>query len=145
MIQTGRHHEIFKLADGRELTRKCSALLMGIICRKSLVAEFMGRDIAAECGWKEESGSKLRQSQGSGFWVTARDRRLFQGGWTFRGKLLGAGKTTPSISCSTRWPRGTRWRLILPSPERSARLQVPFSVSVDDQRLLEILTPALLS
>lgn len=56
MIQTGRHHEIFKLADGRELTRKCSALLMGIICRKSLVAEFMGRDIAAECGWKEESG-----------------------------------------------------------------------------------------
>lgn len=43
------------------------------------MAEFMGRDIAAECGWKEESGSELRQSQGSGFWVTAGDRRLFQG------------------------------------------------------------------
>lgn len=79
MIQTGRHHEIFTLADGRELTRKCSALLMGIICRKSLVAEFMGRDVEPSVDGRMDLVSELRQSQGSGFWVTARDRRLFQG------------------------------------------------------------------
>lgn len=109
------------------------------------MAEFMGRDIAAECGWKEESGSELRQSQGSGFWVTAGDRRLFQGAG-LSGVSCWALAKLPRVSHAApddRW--GTRWRLILPSPERSARLQAPFSVSVDDQRLLEILSPALLS
>lgn len=62
MIQTGRHHEIFKLADGRDLTRKFSALLMGIICRKCLVAGFMGRNTADEYGEQEAHGSELWQS-----------------------------------------------------------------------------------
>lgn len=59
MIQTHRHHEIFKLADGTKFYRERHATWMA--AGRALASLLMGRNVVDAFQWEEVSGSACRQ------------------------------------------------------------------------------------